>query len=822
VTDQPVSDDRTDDEPAVEHGVSRRTLLQATGAVAGAGVLGIGGVGDAAAASGDVEDRYRNWRAWEATHAWERGYRGRTDRTISLTDTGIEARHPDDGPWNGVQVLLDDGNPTLEGGDPFAFVDGTVEPTTPKTVGWYDAGDRYGNYDKPRDPNGHGSHVTSIMGGTGQAGTVDRDTVTQEEPRTFLSAVIGNELEYEVDARAGTGVYGSAYGELIEVRIEGPDGKTRDTAGIGINDSSTYDNNVAVAPAAESGTFTIYVQAAEGETASTAYVESVNVGAFQDPQNTVGDRTADGGTGIHTGLAPNQSVVGLQGLSQPTVDLGNNAEWFAETFNMRAVNMSWGYIGGLPIGAAGGAISELPSYIKDIAEGGILTVAAAGNSATPANGNGAPAAADEAISVVATGPRDGISGYSSGGIGAVDEDEIDDDTDGAYMKPDVTAPGGTVTDLVNAVEAGDPTEPESNQDPIRDYTGIAGTSMASPYTNGIAGLVANAMEFDAPDSISLPEPAATGLDDVLRLKQVLLATATETVFTAAPYHRAHAPAYDFGGRDPYEGYGRVNPGPALDAVARELTDGTTTETTGLRIPDDERAAAGYVESGPGAFDVSVSFSHYSGGDQGQAKGDPHIDLFVYDAETPAEHGEPNVVARDAGLTGAPSVSVTTDEPTTYYVVAKLVNVPGGLNGDDIQAHFDLTLDIGQPFTAAGTRTDDGSVFTGGQTDEINLSVEASEAVELRDVVPIEWNVLTDYGDVESVDAAPDKGVQYVYFTGGTGESVSATYFAEAPDETTLSNAYTFGPAEVSTDGDTWYGVSGTSDTNLVVGQESSY
>jgi subtilisin family serine protease len=818
---QPIPDNETDSETEYDHDLSRRTLLRATGAIAGAGLLGVGTVGEAAAASA-IDDRYRNWRAWEAAHAWERGYRGRTDRTISLTDSGIEARHPDDGPWNGVQVLLNNGNPTLEGGDPFAAVDGTIEPTTPKTIGWYDAGDRYGNYDKPRDPNGHGSHVTSIMGGSGRASTVEPDTVTEEQPRTILSAIVGNELEYEVQAQAGTGVYGSAYGELIEVRIEGPDGQTRDTAGIGVNDSSTYDNNVAVAPAAESGTFTVYVQATDGETASTAYVESVNVGAFQDPQETVADRTTSGGAGIHTGLAPNQSLVGLQGLSEPTKDLANNAEWFADTFNMRAVNMSWGFIGGLPLGAAGGITSQLPSYIKDIAQGGILTVAAAGNSATPANGNGAPAAADEAISVVATGPRDGIAGYSSGGIGAVDEDDINDDTDGAYMKPDVTAPGGTVTDLVNAAKTGDPKTAESNQDPIRDYTGKAGTSMASPYTNGIAGLVANAMEFDAPSSIALPGPADTGLADVLRLKQVLLATATETVFTAAPYHRAHAPAYDFGGRDPYEGYGRVNPGPALDAVSRELTGGTGEVTTGLRVPDDERAAAGYVESGPGAFDVSVSFSHYSGGDQGQATGDPHVDLFVYNAEEPAQHGNPNIVARDAGLAGEASVSVTTDDPTTFYVVAKLVNVPGGANGDDIRTHYDLTVDVEQPFTASGTRSDDGSVFTGGQTNEIDLSVEASESVELRDIVPLEWNVLTDFGNVAGVEAAPDKGVQYVYFVNGTGESVSVTYFAEAPAETTLSNAYTFGPAEVSPGGDTWYGVSGTSDTNLVVGEETSY
>ena len=93
---------------------------------------------------------------------------------------------------------------------------------------------------------------------------------------------------------------------------------------------------------------------------------------------------------------------------------------------------------------------------------------------------------------------------------------------------------------------------------------------------------------------------------------------------------------------------------------------------------------------------------------------------------------PTSWARDAGLAGEASVSVTTNEPTTFYVVAKLVNVPGDLNGDDIRTHYDLTIDVEQPFTTSGTRSDDGSVFTGGQTNEIDLSVEASESVELPD------------------------------------------------------------------------------------------
>ncbi|NEU58948.1 S8 family serine peptidase [Halorussus sp. MSC15.2] len=933
----------TDDDESSENdsGIRRRTLVKAAGLAAASGPVGLG-VGEATAGEG-FAGRFRNWRAREAQHAWDRGYRGRPDRTLALTDSGQDTRHPDLGPWNGVTAFVEDGelkltkpedntasrtetddgesfsatmgpgsfatgeeasheftapggvdeidaelswSPNADASNDLEFrldeyvnghwetvtrsatgslpeklvapvenerryrfaveadvntttsyeisadyyrVTGTVKtyddgvvfegtggeptPDTPKAVGWYDPGSRYGYRKKPRDPDGHGSHCSSIMAGTGRASAVDADSVQHETPRTALSEVTNGTLSYEVETEAGTGVFGSAYGDLVRMRIEGPDGETLDSS-TATDDASEWDNNVVETPAEQTGTYTVYVETAEGEQVTAAYVEEVAVGAFRDPERTVGERDESGDAGFHAGLAPDQSIVCLQGLSAPTEDLGRLAEQFADTFNIRTVNMSWGYVGGLPLGAAAGTLDRIPATIRDVTEGGILTCAAAGNAATPVNGNGSPAVADEAISVAATGPLDGISGYSSGGIGAVDEDE-----GGAYMKPDLTAPGGTVTDPANAAKAGRADTPGDEQPAVRDYTGKAGTSMASPYATGVSGLVAQAMEEDAPGAISLPAPAESGFDDVMRLKQTLLATATETAFTAAPYHRAKTPTYDFGGRDPYEGFGRVNPGPAIDAATRELAlGGASAEVVGLNVPDDERAAAGYLDVEPGTYEASVSFSHLSGGDEGAAKGNPHVDLYVYDAENPAANGEPNVVARAQGLEGSPTATFTTDSGGVYYVVAKLVNVPGVVNGDDVQVHFDLSTATVQGFVAAGARSDDGDAFTGGQTNRVDISTEASEAVEVRDAVPSEWNVLEEQSDdVNRVERAGD--AQYVYL--GAGNSVSATYFAEAPDSADLSNAYAFGPVQVSADGgETWVQLSGTSDTNVVAAADT--
>ena len=918
---------------------TRREFAKAAGALAGVGLLGLG-TDVSTATTTDLDASFFNWRAREASKVWARGYRGRPDRTVALTDSGVEARHPDLGPWNGVRATVRDGelvlpknerervaldagesfsgtigpgtfaNPTrrthefttpsgvegidvtmtwtpedvqgngedlelyldrrvdgawervaastkgsqpeeilnyVEAGDRYRFVvetwlnvtasyeitagyfeyEGQFEaldpsavfegvgtaPDDPKTVGWFDAGPRYGSYRKPRDPNGHGTHCASIMAGTGRASSLDAATVTTERPGEVLA--LGDTREYEVEAAAGTGVFGSAYGTAIELLVEGPDGQELDSTTV-TSDSSVNDNAVVEAPAEVDGTYTVIVRAIDGQVATAAKLDAVSVGAFEDPQSTNGDRTGSP-TGLHTGVAPNQSLVGLQGLSGPTGQLAKYADDFKDTFNMRAVNMSWGYVGGLPLGSIGGVLDTIPAGIKDIAQAGVLTCAAAGNAATPANGNGSPAIADECISVCATGPLDGLAAYSSGGIGAIDEDEI-----GAYMKPDVSAPGGILDDVINAAQTGLPDTPEDEQAAIRDYTGKAGTSMAAPFTTGVSGLVAQAMEEDAPASIALPAPADTGFDDVMRLKQVLLATASETAFTAAPYHRAHAPTYDFGGRDPYEGYGRVNPDAAVDAVTRELS-GSTEAVLGLNLPEDSRAVAGYVQAGPGTVDVSVSFDYYSGGNKGMAANAPHVDLFVYDAETPAEHGEPNVVARAQGLQGDASASVSLPrggDERTFYVVAKLVNVPGAPNGYDVQAHCTLDVSVDSGFFVSGTRNDDGSVFTGGQTNQVDLTVNPSQDSQVRDVVPADWDVLTDYSD--DVDRVEERdGVKYVYFTADAAADTDTgyTYFAEAPSGIAASDAYTFGPAEVNP-GDRWVGVTGTSDTNVVAGAET--
>lgn len=809
--------------------LSRRALLRAGGAAAGAGLLGAGAAGTATAAE-DVGVEFTNLRVREAQHAWDRGYRGQADRSLALTDTGADARHPDIGDWTGV--LVEDGDADgyglaeiivwqfdsdgetekTEGGDPFEGIDpDDIHENTPKMVGWFPHERTYTDSDVPRDGNSHGTHVSGIMAGSGEASAIDQSNSRVDEPRAVL--LPGDSLSYEVDAQAGTGVFGSAYGEGIEITIEGPDGRQlRRSRGASGTSEVSFINNTAETPTVHDegeATYTVHVRPTEGE-ALPARVNRVAVGPFLPHEETVGERTADGDLALHTGIAPNASLLPLEGIVETTPTFADNAEWFADTFNTRVVNMSWGSY--VPFEkTAEEQLSTIPRDVRKITDAGILVVASAGNNGTPATGPTGPAGTEEAIATVACGALDGLAAYTSGGTPARDEDgEL-------YNTPDVTTMGGTVNHLEMSSMPGEVEDDPEHEGygEVREYNGKGGTSMASPQAAGTAGLVAQALEEDAPDSIALPEPAETTREDVFRLKQVLLGTASTTAFTAAPYHRGHQkPVYTFDTRDSYEGFGRVNVGAAVDAVSRELTDETVAGTVGFDVPDDQRAEAGYVRvERPGEIQVDLEFSHLSGGNRGMAKGDPHLDLFVYDAQQPADGGEPNVVASAQALQGDASVSVTvTDEEfvdrdeRVFAVVAKLVNVPGLVNGYDAQVHFDLgtTFDPAGP-GVVGDAEMDSDVYAGDQTARVTVSAEtvapADQEVLVRDFVPEPWAVDEAFSP-DDFERYPALNGTYVVF--GVDDPRDAyedrQYAARSPDDTTReSGSYEFGPLAVTTE-----------------------
>ncbi|WP_255195260.1 metallophosphoesterase [Halorarius litoreus] len=124
---------------------------------------------------------------------------------------------------------------------------------------------------------------------------------------------------------------------------------------------------------------------------------------------------------------------------------------------------------------------------------------------------------------------------------------------------------------------------------------------------------------------------------------------------------------------------------------------------------------------------------------------------------------------------------------------------------------------------SGTRTDDGRLFTAGQTNQVDLTVEASESVAVRDRIPASWEVLG--GDLDRSRAGgavepADGDTKWVYLDADDG---SATYFVEAPEGPEQTGQYAFGPFQARpADGETgWQVVSGTEGEATVVGASQS-
>ena len=657
-----------------------------------------------------------NPRARNAAHAWERGYRGRADRTVLLPDSGIDARHGDIGPWSGVRVDFADGLEVTAGADGLEDVEPPSAGSVPQLVGWLRAGD---DPELPRDTSGHGSHCAGIMTGTGRARVLDTEALLEQwgfdGETTVGSEPVEQSFAVPADA-ADRELFVAVDGRWLDVGLVAPDGTelATDTTQVDATEhggGSVRENEygerailtataVHDANATESDrTYRLRIGAnarspgGEGvvrlAAASLVTERGTALAASGDVEDAAvtGALAEDGEPAVHPGVAPRQSAVAtpntfdiVSGRSEVLRAITDEAETYARAFESRAVSMSWGQPYGVPSAVVQNPYDEVYESVARLARAGLVSSHAVANlPGTPTGGNDTVSGAPEAISVVRTDHLSGISATSSGGAATVTDDGD------AFRTPDVCAYGQDE----HSVEARTDTEPGEYGE-VEGYVAFTGTSMAAPSTAGLAALVMQAMEENGPEGLDLPAPSAlfeNGRDEsdrlawTLRTKATLLATATTTAFNAVPWHGDQQPTYSPGERDPFEGFGRLNHGAAVDAVSRDLV-GKSTETLGLGVPDDEQAAAGYV-AGPGTFEIDVSFEGYEGLDADLTGGPPHLDLFVYDARSPegveggTPTGTPTVVASSQGVSSPDgSLTVTLEADDVYQVAVKLVSVPG--------------------------------------------------------------------------------------------------------------------------------------------------
>jgi hypothetical protein len=130
-------------------------------------------------------------------------------------------------------------------------------------------------------------------------------------------------------------------------------------------------------------------------------------------------------------------------------------------------------------------------------------------------------------------------------------------------------------------------------------------------------------------------------------------------------------------------------------------------------------------------------------------------------------------------------------------------------------HDDIPVGGADPVVGIN-RSDDGSLFTGGQTDRVSLDVAFSDRdVLVRDRLPESWNAI-EGDEYDTVEAG---GSQYIQFSEPVSGGDTLRYFASVGSET---GAHQLGPVKVSDDGgDTWHTLAETTDTNYVIGQSTS-
>lgn len=469
-----------------------------------------------------------------------------------------------------------DGDPTIAIGIVDTGVDGSHLDLVGRNnfwaeIGW-DGHVLYGPTTSPSDNNGHGSHVAGIAVGSGLASCSLPSTLcytqSQSNPSFFQ---LGSHRETMITFSSHAFWIPKASATLVQFQraLAFPE-----LAGYLPNSATGDDNDEGLFITNEFEMSDIWqygVLLDNNDVDLEDYVIANSVEGYFDANDLIRLK----------GVAPgcNWAAVKLYENNEGRVagtEIGIDVLVEARrSNNIKIINLSLGTT------AEDGIVTRL--LVNNTARSGILVVAAAGNivddESRPVHD---PARAALALTVGAANSKNMLTDYSSHGR---DNINGNDSTLSEDFKPDLIAPGGSVRGStiyggIISVDSGTSDGMAFPDIEPNDYTEKNGTSSAAPFAAGCAGLVIDALQrrrieegYEANEIWTFDSS-----DDALFVKMVLCATATETNKAREdgqfnPTLERADRSQEFPnyppGKDPYEGYGMINPDAAVEAVYRD-------------------------------------------------------------------------------------------------------------------------------------------------------------------------------------------------------------------------------------------------------------